>query len=438
MSTTSRARLGLVTAVVLLIAAATLPRLLGWDVVARSSRTGGISVPPLHGTWAPTWVGPGTVPALLLAVLAWRYATTLADRLPWRWLLLAAYAAGLAWLLSLAHVAGTSGIAHVLAHGYDFFETAQQTADVGATLEGFVDRIDYDHPDNWVVHVAGHPPLALLFFVGLARLGLDAYGAGIVVVLLAASISVAVLSTLRTLGAEEQARRAAPFVVLGPAALFLAVSADAVYATSGAWGLAALAIAATRRRRAPAVAWSVVAGLLLGATVMLSYGLVLLGPIALAVLVAARSWLPLPVAGAAAALVVLSFVPLGFEWWDGLAAVRERYWRGLAKERPPGYWMWGNLAALTVCAGPVLGSGLALLRREVNRVVVLLVGAAVSGILLADLSQMSRAEVERIWLPFVPWLLVSTALLPDRWRRPALALQVGFAIVVEHLLYTSW
>ena len=38
-------------------------------------------------------------------------------------------------------------------------------------------------------------------------------------------------------------------------------------------------------------------------------------------------------------------------------------------------------------------------------------------VVVADLSLMSRAEVERIWLPFVPWLLVGCALLPDRWRR---------------------
>ena len=32
---------------------------------------------------------------------------------------------------------------------------------------------------------------------------------------------------------------------------------------------------------------------------------------------------------------------------------------------------------------------------------------------------MSKGEVERIWLPFVPWLLIACALLPERWRRPA-------------------
>ena len=68
----------------------------------------------------------------------------------------------------------------------------------------------------------------------------------------------------------------------------------------------------------------------------------------------------------------------------------------------------------------------------------LLSGAAAATVLAADLSGMSKSEVERIWLPFVPWLLVACALLPQRWLRPALALQVCFALLVQHLLFTGW
>ena len=51
---------------------------------------------------------------------------------------------------------------------------------------------------------------------------------------------------------------------------------------------------------------------------------------------------------------------------------------------------------------------------------------------------MSRAEVERIWLPFVPWLLLSCALLPEPWRRRGLVVQVVLALAVQHLLLTGW
>ena len=67
-----------------------------------------------------------------------------------------------------------------------------------------------------------------------------------------------------------------------------------------------------------------------------------------------------------------------------------------------------------------------------------LVGGAVAMVVAADLSQMSRAEVERIWLPFVPWLLLGCALLPERWRRRGLVLQVVTALVIQHLLFTGW
>jgi hypothetical protein len=46
--------------------------------------------------------------------------------------------------------------------------------------------------------------------------------------------------------------------------------------------------------------------------------------------------------------------------------------------------------------------------------------------------------VERIWLPFVPWLLVGCALLPESWRRRGLVVQVVLALAIQHLLATGW
>jgi methylthioxylose transferase len=147
------------------------------------------------------------------------------------------------------------------------------------------------------------------------------------------------------------------------------------------------------------------------------------------------------VAAASALVVVGGFAVAGFAWWEAYPVLHDRYWDGLAADRPAAYWIWGNLAALVVCAGPALGAGLgrlAELRSRAEPVVLWLVGAAAAAILVADLSRMSKAEVERIWLPFVPWLLLSSALLPDRWRTPVLGLQVVAALVLEHLLYTTW
>lgn len=431
--------LGLAATLLLVLLAFAIPPLTGWEVYARSEAAGGINVAPLHGTFRPVPFGPGTLPAILIAGLGWRYGLDLARRLPWRWLLLASYAVALVWSLSLALVDGTSGVSRVLDHPYEYLGTARSTTDVGAMLDSYVDRIDPDHPDHWPTHVAGHPPLAVLFFVALVRIGLGGdFAAGMVVTVIAATTPVAVLVALRTLEAEDVARKVAPFLALGPAAVFVAVSADGLFAAVAAWGLALLAIAATRETRGQMIIWSVVAGLVLGCCVMLSYGLGLLGFLALAVLFLARRWLPLPVAAGGALVVVLGFAVAGFAWWEAYPALHDRYWRGLAKLRPAEYWMWGNLAALAVSAGPLLGAGLACWRRNRDRVVTVLVAGAVAAVLTADLSRMSKAEVERIWLPFVPWLLLSTALLPERWRRPGLALQLVVALSVQHLLYTSW
>lgn len=434
------ATVGLAVTLLLVLLAVALPRLLGWEVHARS--TPDHAVPPLHGRWDPKLLGPGTVPAVLIALAGWRWGVDLARRLSWRALLLTSYAAGLAWLLALAFVDGTSGISRVLGNPYEYLPTARGVTDVSAVLHGFVDRIPYSAPDNWVTHVAGHPPGALLVFVGLVRVGLGGdFAAGMTVTVLAATTPVAVLLTLRTLGAERAARRAAPLLVLSPAAVFMAVSADALFGCVAAWGLAALALAATRRGVAQ-VAWSLLAGLVLGCCVMLSYGLPLVGLVALGVLVAARSWRPLPLAALAALGVVLGFAAAGFAWWEAYPVLNDRYWDGIAADRPASYWLWGDLAALALCAGPLLGAGLGRLaarwRERDDRVVVLLVSGAAAAILLADASRMSKAEVERIWLPFVPWLLLSTALLPERWRRWGLGLQLLTALLVQQLLYTTW
>ena len=127
-----------------------------------------------------------------------------------------------------------------------------------------------------------------------------------------------------------------------------------------------------------------------------------------------------------------------------MPVLRERYWDGVATNRPPEYWMWGNLAALAFSAGPLAFAGVAHCVepspdcRHPRRVVA---GwpAGVAMVVAADLSQMSRAEVERIWLPFVPWLLVGCALLPERWRRPGRRPPGRrCALLVQHLLFTGW
>jgi hypothetical protein len=437
---TRAAWIGLGVAVLLMGAAMIVPAVTGWHVHVRS-------FPPLHARWDPR-VGPGTLPAVAIAAVTIGFAIRAAAHWPWRRVLLSSFVLDIAWLTALATVDGWDGIGHILNTGYEYLQTARSVTDISATLHDYVSRIPLNSTDNWPVHIAGHPPGALLFFVLLVHLGLGSgLAAGSVVLVLAATTPVAVLITLHRLHAEHLARRAAPFLVTGSAAIWMAVSADALFGAVAAWGLCCLAIAATARTAWAKAGWGAVAGLLFGWCVMLSYGLPILGILALAVLFAAHSWRPLPWVIGAAVAVVLTFSVYGFSWWDAYPVLVRRYWDGVASRRPIGYWIWGDLAALVFSAGPLVGASTATAISRIRRfgttvrgerAIVLLTLAGLITVVAADLSGMSKAEVERIWLPFVPWLLVGAAMLPGGWRRAGLACQIGFALLVQHLLFTGW
>ena len=431
---------GLLVAVALMVVAMALPDALDWNVHLFK-----FHFEPLRADWKPR-VGRGTVPALLVGAAGVLGAAVAAEKWPWHRLLLGSFVLSAAWLASLATVDGAAGIGGILGGEYEYLRTARSVTDVSATLHEYVERIPLGHPHNWPTHVAGHPPGALLFFVLLVQLGLGGgLAAGCVVVLVAATTPAAVLVTVRRLGTETVARRAAPFLVLGPAAIWMAVSADAVFGAVAAWGLCSLAASATEQRHSRVALWGLLAGLLLGYCVLMSYGMVLLGVLALAVLLVARNWRPLPWAVAAALAVVLAFAWAGFAWWEAYPVLRERYWDGVASPRPTRYWIWANLAALCFSAGPMVGASVATVASRLRsrlpageRTVLVLATAAVAAVAAADLSGMSKAEVERIWLPFVPWLLLGCALLPQWWRRMGLVIQVVTALVVQHLLVTAW
>jgi hypothetical protein len=144
----------------------------------------------------------------------------------------------------------------------------------------------------------------------------------------------------------------------------------------------------------------------------------------------------------AVAAVVLVFAVAGFCWFDGYTLVQQRYWQGIANDRPFQYWAWGNLASV-VCAiglGSVAGIARAFdigaIRRRSG--IHLLVLAVLIAILCADLSMLSKAETERIWLPFMVWLTAAPALLPPSSHRWWLALNVVGALAINSLILTNW
>ncbi|MEO6121349.1 MAG: hypothetical protein ABIW46_05210, partial [Acidimicrobiales bacterium] len=87
--------------------------------------------------------------------------------------------------------------------------------------------------------------------------------------------------------------------------------------------------------------------------------------------------------------------------------------------------------------GPATAAGLGRLRHA-PKGVALLVGAALVAVLFADLSGLSKAEVERIWLPFVPWAVLACATLAAVSRRRWLAAQLGTGVALQVLLRSPW
>ena len=262
----------------------------------------------------------------------------------------------MAWTLALALVDGRAGLTREIVNHNEYLPTARTVHDVPAMLRGFVDRIPAGVPGSWETHVAGHPPGALLMFVGLVGVGLG--GA------LAAAAG-AHPGRLHDAGGRA-GRRCAGSAPRTSRARWRrswcwhrrpsgsAVSADAVFAAVAAWGLAAVAAAATTARGRPRPgAGESLGGLLLGTCLVLSYGLVLLAP-------AGRGGAPRrPGRGdrcrrwrSARWCPSLVLAAFGFRLWEAYPVLNDRYWAGIASSRPAAYWLWGDLAALAISAGP--------------------------------------------------------------------------------------
>ncbi|MGW0086394.1 hypothetical protein [Streptomyces sp. NPDC003393] len=408
--------------------------------------------PPLEAWWRPH-AGWGTPLAMAVAVLVVGYGPAVAARLSWRALPWAAWAAAMAWTWSLALVDGWQrGIAGRLLGTGEYLTQLHRFDDLGSALRTYTDHILIDSPQHWTTHIAGHPAGAVLTFVGLDRIGLGggAWAAAFVLTT-GTSLVVAVLVTLRLLTGEQRARAAAPFLVLAPGAVWVGVSADGYFAAVAAWGMALLAVSATRTSPAGRAAAGFGAGLLLGGACYLSYGLVLLVVPAVVVLLCARSARPVPYVLAGVAVVVAAFTAVGFDWWEAYGLLRTRYFQGYGGVRPYSYWFFGDLATVVAAAGLASVAGLrrvmagvpALVRARLGGdrrsiAAVLLPCGFLLAILAADLSGMSKAETERIWLPFTLWLPACAAFLPRRDHRGWLAAQALVALLLNHLLLTGW
>jgi methylthioxylose transferase len=391
----------------------------------------GLNAPPLHGAWTLS-ITPQLAIPVLLGGLGVAFGPALSRSLGWRHLLLAAATGSLLWSLALAFTAGTGGVFDPLTRPSEYLAGLAFIDSPGDYLASFTDRVD-----AYPTHVRGHPPGFVLGLWALGEVGLGgAEIASLIVIAVGASGIAATLVAARAVAGEEWARRAAPFLVLAPAAAWIATSADAFYMGVGAWAVAltVLAIEAEGRR---ATALAIGGGLVFAVCAFLSYGLVLLGIVPAAVALERRRPRPiLMVAQVVSAVVAVVWLTTGFWWFEGLVEVREQYLAGIAPSRPYDFFLLANLAAFAVAAGPALA--VALGRAKINAAWALPLGG-LAAVVVADLSGMSKAEVERIWLPFLPWALLATgALTSERGARTLLAAGAGLAIAIHVAVDLPW
>ncbi len=403
-----------------------------------------VNVPPIVGDWDPR-AGWAAVPAVAcLLVGAWLHRRV--DRWPLRRSLAAGYGLALAWTTSLALVRGPW--TPLLERRGEYLSDLPRIPSALGFLRGYADGIATG-PDAWTTHVAAHPPLATLTFWSLDRLGLPGgLWAGLLCIVVGCAAGTAWVAVAARLGSPLLARRAVVPLALTPAALWIGVSGDALFAGVAALGTA-LALRGALTRSVPA---ALAGGALLGTVPYLSYGLALfVVPLAAVVALSGRQsgweavrrgWL----AAASGALSVAVLVTVaGFRWWEGLSLLHGRYYDGVASSRPQWYFVWANPAALVVCLSPVVALAGWVVARVVRDggvrtapAVVAIPLAAAFAMALADLTALSKAETERIWLPFALAVPLALALLPARWRAGCVVAGGAWALAVTHLVRTGW
>ncbi|MEV0839269.1 hypothetical protein AB0I55_06885 [Actinocatenispora sera] len=438
---------------------------------------------PIAGSWRSTVTGWLAVPVVAGGLAYWGWPR-LVRRLRWRPLLALSTVVAAGWSVALSLVDGPAGLTAPLAPYQQYPHDVPRVTDLGDYLATFARHVvDPANGPVWAVHVGGHPPGALGVFVLLDRIGLGGLGWAAALCIAGGALAVpSVLALTRLYGGAGAGRRAALFVPLAPAALWIATSADALFAGVAAAGLCALAFAA-----APAVttaparggrSWvgrgllAAVGGFALGSCLFLSYGLSLLVLPAIAVVLfapdaagpggigpsrqdrSASRWLretlspqriwPLLIGAVLVLALLLAARLAGFDWWHGLSLAAERTRTGARSVHPPTVWQdrptWyfllANPAALAVVLGPATIAALGFLRR--SRLLVLPVAAALA-VLGALVSDLSKGEVERIYLPFALLMLPLTAMLPvRRYGRLLLAVQLGWAVLIALTIETWW
>lgn len=237
----------------------------------------------------------------------------------------------------------------------------------------------------------------------------------------------------RVLVGEQRGRIAGVLTAFAPSMLLFGVtSTDYAYAALG------LLAACLLVRRHPA---AVAAGSLAVGFASFFSWLLLAIPFWVALVIVQRDgWrraviVCLSVAAGWAAFNGLLAVVYGYDPFSALAATHRVYTHGFSTHRPYSFWVFGSPAAWALMLGPPLAwLALRALTRGDRLAVALWIVIAI-----ASLAGFTKAETERIWLPFVPLAcLAAAAIVPaERLRLLVGALAVQ-ALAIELIFFTVW
>lgn len=406
----------------------------GWDVQADERVKLGAA--PLVGEWRARYSWTLIAAGLIALAVVWfgpRWSRE------WRFgrVTSASALASTAFTFLLAASDGFDRLLDPVVHPTEYWANLKTLPPMGEMLREY-GTIDFLL--NYSVHAKGHPPGFFVLQKVLAAIGLGApWVTGALSYLGVFVVVVAVLAAVRLIAGEDRARAAAPFLVVAPYTMWMGTSADAFYAAVGAVGVLLVAVAfhtSTRRRRIVA---AIAAGVVLALGLFFTYGIAifLLLPVIVTVGIGWKRWREMfeviAAACVGAAAITATYALAGFWWFDGANTTKTFYWWGTAQYRPANYFAVANLGAALIAIGPAAVVGLALLR---DRRLALVAVGGVLCVLAADASQYSKAEVERIWLPFYPWALTAAAVVSR--PRVLLVTQSVLAIGLQMFLVSKW
>ena len=391
---------------------------------------------PIGAPWPPSLGNPdiGADPLMAVSLALFAAAVVLAPRLLEERLRPAAVAAillggTLALRLALAAGRGGTGAWDRVFDPARSFEAPNEYLPALPAVDALGPRVFLDRfaelVPSFPVHVAGHPPGLPLVMHALA---LDTPARLAAFCIAAGALSAPLTYGLaRELLDERGARLAGLLMALSPQALMFGVTtADAVYCTLGL--LAALPLARPSRRA------RLLGAVLLVVASLFAWSLLAVGAWA-AILTWRRHGLRSAIELSAICAVVLvalhgAFSALtGFDPIGTVRATEEVYRLGVASVRPYWYWLLGSPVGFLLVLGlPIAWLGLRELARGTPEAV-----AIFSVLAIAAVMGFTKAETERIWLFFAPFVCLAAARAPA--RRPQLVMPVAAALAAQALLH---